>query len=299
MSAGGPAGEPILEMGELTARDVDALDRERTVVFITISPIEEHGPHLPLATDIIEAGGVARALARRLAGERPGWRFLFYPALPVGADCFIYPGSIEVRPRVVAALVHDIGLSFARSGFKKMLISSHHGGLRHNVALEAAARRIARKTGARVASLAGWLALDLYFRGGVAEYCRRAGDSDEAGKCLAVDCHAGAFETSEMLVLEPGLVRGGWETLPPVLVPLLRLRLSSARDEAAGLGYFGAPALASAARGRGYLDFIVERVLPDVRRILDGEPVERRLPWKMRAAIGLARLHLAYQAWRG
>ena len=34
---------------------LDALDRARTVVVLTVSPLEEHGPHLPVVVDAIAA----------------------------------------------------------------------------------------------------------------------------------------------------------------------------------------------------------------------------------------------------
>lgn len=283
----------ILELGDLTAPEVDALDRARTAVFVSISPIEEHGPHLPLCTDVVESEGVARGLARRMAAERPGWTMLFHPPIPVGTDVFAYPGSLSVRPRVLKALVRDLGLSLVRSGFRTIFLANHHGGPRHNFALDEAARSVSRKKGVRMVALGGRLMLDFYFRGGFREFHRRVGDDAATTEKLALDCHAGSSETSEMLALRPDLVRSGWESLPPVLIPIQKLRLDSSLREGAGLGYFGAPALSSRARGETYLEFVVERLLPDALRVLDGERLDERIPFKIRMALWALRVSLA------
>lgn len=283
----------ILRMQEMTADEVDALDRARTLVIVPISPVEEHGPHLPLGTDIYEAEAVAERMCARIAALRPGWSFLFYPSVPVGADAFRYPaGSVSVRPRVIRDVVADIGRSLAAQGFVRILVTSHHGSPRHNLALEAAARRVTRRfrrrAGTVMASLAGWLTIRFYLGDGLAAHFERMRDGDEARRALLVDCHAGAFETSEMLAIRPHLVRPVWERLEPVLVPLRKLRPWSSVTEARGLGYFGAPAMASTARGEAYLEHVVDATLPIVQRLLDGEDTKTRIPFRYRVAIRLA-----------
>ena len=273
----------ILDLQDLTAPELGALDRERTCFFIAISPIEEHGPHLPLGTDVFEAEGVARRLAARLAVERPGWSLVFHPPIALGADCFRYPGSVSIPPRVIEDVVASIALGLAGAGFRRFLVSSHHGGPGHNLALERAARRVRRRTGGRasVLSLAGRTIVDLYFKGGLAAHHERMGDDEATRRTLAVDCHAGAFETSEMLALRPDLVREH-AGLEPVLVPLERLTPGSALTAGRGQGYFGAPALATRERGERYLDLLVERALPDVRAFLDtGRAEGLSLGWRL------------------
>jgi creatinine amidohydrolase len=265
----------LLDLAEMTAAELRRLDPARTCFFIVVGPVEQHGPHLPLGTDIFEAEGVARRLAARLAAERPDWTWVFHPSVPLGADCFRpYPGTVNVRPAVVGEVVESIAVSLAESGFTRFIVASHHGGPGHNLALERAARRVRRRTRGRAAllSLAGRTIVDLYFNGGLAAHHERMADDEKTRRDLAVDCHAGAFETSEMLALRPDLVRD-FAALEPVLVPLEKLSPKAAKRAGRGLGYFGAPALATKERGERYLDLLVERALPDVRRFLDGADV--------------------------
>jgi len=248
----------ILSLAEMTAPDVGALERSRTCVVLTVSPVEEHGPHLPLATDYLQADGVARRLCERI----PEWTFLFHPIVPIGADCFHYPGTVNVRPSAVRAVVLDVARSFSRHGFRRLLVASHHGGPRHNLALDAGARAANRWTRVRALSLAGKIIVDLYLGGALKEFCEKRG-------LEFLDYHAGAFETSEMLLFRPDLVRDVWKNLEPVLRPFEKLTRRSGLTEAKGLGYFGAPALASAQIGEEFVEFVLERILPDVRRFLE------------------------------
>lgn len=272
----------ILPLAEMTAKEVDALDRAKTCVLLPVSPVEEHGPHLPLGTDFMQADGMARRLCDRI----PDWTFLLHPVVPIGSDAFHYPGTVNVRPSAVRAVVVDVARSFARHGFTRLLVSSHHGGPRHNLALDAGARAATRGR-MRALSIAGRFIVELYLDGAIKEFCAKH-------KLEVSDYHAGAFETSEMMVFRPDLVRDEWRTLEPVLLPFETLTRKSGRLAAKGLGYFGAPALSSPEIGEAFVQFVVERLLPDVRRFLDGERVggmslKTRALLRLLSTIGLAK----------
>jgi creatinine amidohydrolase len=268
-------------MFELTSEDVKALDPERTCVTFTISPIEEHGPHLPLSTDVIEAEGMLDRLLARLDDDFPEWTFLRYPPIPLGVDGFEYPGTASIRPATMRSVVEELVTSFEREGFTRFMVSSHHGSPRHNLALEDAASRLAKKTDARVLSLAGQVIVDLYLDGGLNAFYDRMGISSDEHATFDVDCHAGAFETSEMLALRPELVRDEYKELPPVLVPLEKLTVLSAKVEGEGLGYFGDPQLSDAEFGREYMDFVVDRIYDHVVEFMEtGEFPRMQLRWR-------------------
>ena len=57
----------IFKYTELTTFELDSLNRDKTVFLLPISPLEEHGPHLPLGTDLYLAESLAAGLARRLS----------------------------------------------------------------------------------------------------------------------------------------------------------------------------------------------------------------------------------------
>ena len=96
---------------EMSTSALDALDRDRTVVVLTVSPIEEHGPHLPLGVDAYAARHFAEGLAQRLVAARPGWTAVLAPTLHLGSFTFNAPGTIRIRQRVVRDAVLDYGAS--------------------------------------------------------------------------------------------------------------------------------------------------------------------------------------------
>ena len=56
---------PIRDWAMLTGREFAALDKRRCVVFVTCSPLEVHGPHLPVIADNLESESLfERALVR-------------------------------------------------------------------------------------------------------------------------------------------------------------------------------------------------------------------------------------------
>ena len=104
---------------EMSTPALDALDRARTVVVLTVSPLEEHGPHLPVGVDAIAARHFAEVLSERLTVTRPGWTALLAPTLPLGSFTFDAVGTVSVRQRVVRDAVVDFGRSLARAGRSK------------------------------------------------------------------------------------------------------------------------------------------------------------------------------------
>src|SRR5262249_54428041 len=57
----------VYRLEEMSTPALDALDRERTVAVLTVSPLEEHGPHLPVGVDAFAARHFAETIAERLS----------------------------------------------------------------------------------------------------------------------------------------------------------------------------------------------------------------------------------------
>lgn len=56
----------LLRWEALTKKDFDGIDRERAVVLVTCSPLEVHGPHLPMGADALEGEGLTERMLRFL-----------------------------------------------------------------------------------------------------------------------------------------------------------------------------------------------------------------------------------------
>jgi creatinine amidohydrolase len=281
----GPAtpSDAVRRLDELTTTALAALDRDRTVVFLAVSPLEQHGPHLPVGVDFYAATHLAEALATRLVARRPGWTALLAPPLPLGAFTLEAPGTVSVRQRAVRAVVTDYGRSLARAGFRYVLVANGHAGPGHLVALEEAAERVSRRHGIRMASLSGYLAW-AFLRGRLA-----ARIEAELGRPLtaperrafAEDAHAGWWETSLMLLLHPQLVDPGYRDLPPARYSWPRRLRPNFATRDGGLGYVGHPALGDPAFARAALEALLAEALSLAERFLDhGLPRrERRSPF--------------------
>jgi creatinine amidohydrolase len=271
---------------EMSTPALDALDRSRTVMVLTVSPIEEHGPHLPLGVDAYAARHFAEGLAARLVAARPGWTAVLAPTLHLGSFTFDAPGTIRIRQRVVRDAVLDYGDSLARAGFRWIFIANGHGGPGHLVALEEAAATVSRRHGVTMASLTGYLAWE-FLRGRllpriVAALGRPL--TDDERRAFADDLHGGLWETSFMLWLRPDLVDATYRTLPPARYSLPRRLVPNYPLRDGGQGYVGHPALADPAFARATVEVLLAEGLALVEALLDGRvrPAQRRSPfWAM------------------
>jgi creatinine amidohydrolase len=257
---------------EMSTPVLDALDRARTVVLLTVSPLEAHGPHLPVGVDAFTARHFAQTIADRLVAARPGWTAVLAPTLHLGSFTFDTVGTVAVRQRVVRDAVTDYGEAFARAGFRYIVVANGHGGPGHLAALEEASDLVSRRHGVTMASFTGHLAWQ-FMRGRYAARIEAALGrplSDEERRAFAEDAHGGWWETSLMLLLRPDLVDGSYKTLPPAryswperLVPNYALRNG-------GQGYVGHPALADPAFGRATSDVLMAEAMDIVDGLLDG-----------------------------
>lgn len=273
----------VHRLEELSTPGLDALDRERTVVILSVSPLETHGPHLPLGVDAFTARHFAEAIAERVVASRPGFTVVLAPTLYLGSFTFDTVGTVRVRQRVVRDVVVDYGRALARAGFRHILVSNGHGGPGHLVALEEAAAIVSRRHRVTMASFTGHLAWE-FLRG-------RLLPQIEAGlgrplspaerEAFSEDAHGGWWETSLMLALRPDLVDDGYRTLPAArysfrerLVPNYPLRHG-------GQGYVGHPAMADPAFARATTDVLLAQAMILVDGLLDGRirPAERRSPF--------------------
>jgi creatinine amidohydrolase len=211
------------------------------VALLPVGSTEAHGPHLPLATDVVLAQGMADAAAALLRAR--GRAVLVLPALAYGVtECAgEFFGTISVSAATVQALVVDVAASLRARGCAKLgLVNAH---------LEPAHRH-ALRAGAEAASAAGLPTVlpDIVRR----VYAARLGAEFQSGAC-----HAGDFEGSLLLALRPELVREGARVALPENPVSLAAALAAGKRrfvEAGGpQAYFGRPAAASAETGRALL----------------------------------------------
>jgi creatinine amidohydrolase len=213
---------------------------------------KEHGPHLPLGTDY----QLARALAERIAAAlpvvvAPVVGFGYYPA-------FVnYPGSQHLTAATFIALVEELLGNLVAHGVSRIAIVNT--GVSTEAPLQIAARRIKERTGvapviADIRSLG---------RGTRHLLEQKAGG------------HADEHETSLMLTIDPEAVRldlaepdYGHALEAPASV--FHRPVTFTGDPAAGADYsktgaFGDPTLATAEKGRAFLDAMANDLIEGLR----------------------------------
>jgi len=262
---------------------LDALDRARTVVVLTVSPLEEHGPHLPIGVDAIAARHFAEALSERLTAARPGWTALLAPTLHLGSFTFDAVGTVKVRQRVVRDAVIDYGRSLARAGFRYILVANGHGGPGHLTALEEASAIVTRRHRVMMASVSGHLAWQ-FLRGRYTDKIAAALGrplTDDERQAFGDDAHGGWWETSLMLMIRPDLVDPSYRTLPPARYSLRDRAIPNYPLRNGGQGYVGHPALADPAFAKAASEVLMADAMELVEGLLDGRvaPAAGRSPF--------------------
>jgi creatinine amidohydrolase len=252
----------VLYLAELSFAQLDALDRDRTAVLFAATPLEEHGPHLPVGTDLFQAEFFNEELAKKILQNKSGWTVLVGPSLPIGASAFDHAGTLLVRARTVRNAALDYGAALARHGFRYIFVINAHAGPRHVVALEEAAGVVSRRYGIRMLSVSGpilWKFLRGKFTDRFESLLGRSLTATER-EAIQGDAHGGLWETSFLLKIRPDLVNSTFASLPPVRFPLIdALKKNYPLRLGNKLGYIGSPAASSLEFGE-----LLRRLLSDV-----------------------------------
>lgn len=181
----------------LTCEEVSKLDREKTIFVSVVSPIETHGTHLPLGTDVFIARSVMERTCQLLEKDHEVVKLF---ELPLGSDAQPVFGSIWLSYRTFRELIYEVGSHLAKMNFKYWIIFDNHGGPRHQLALAEASTKLKRKYGFNL--VAPFLHIFQDMLNDREEIGIPAGMNGDAN-----DLHAGTNETSLMLSTYPHLVR--------------------------------------------------------------------------------------------
>ncbi|MFA6447934.1 MAG: creatininase family protein [bacterium] len=196
---------------DLTYLELEALDRANTVFLSAISPLETHGAHLPLGTDIFIAESLRDLIARKLDAKYPELQFVILPTLALGSDAIPVKGSVRVRYKAILGALLDTGQTLSSFGFKYWILTDNHGGPHHQMAIELAGRELAGKKLNLIAPF------NTLFRRMVAhdpDLLEKTGLGP--GSCGdSADAHGGTNETSLMLAIAPEKIREIWKQTGP------------------------------------------------------------------------------------
>jgi creatinine amidohydrolase len=269
----------ILKLEELSFTDIDRLDRNKTIFFLTFGNLEEHGPHLPVGSDYFQAVGLRDGLISRLRARHPDYDFVIFPILPIGesgandlARQFEHVGTFNVRFQTLRDVVIDLGANIARKRFQNIFVLHQHGCLLHNMAFNDAAAFVSQRYSVRMVHISGLMFdEERFFNPQVIEKHLGKGWQERLGW----DAHAGAVETSVNLYLRGDLVKPEYKQLPPFVArdSIDALRTTYKRPE--WRGYWGDPAKGSREMGKDLMEDNVERAFQFAEKALAGEDMSR------------------------
>lgn len=249
-----------MRWAELSSPELDRVDRSLPVV-LNLGAIEQHGPHLPLATDAMVGAHFLDRIDAALAHN-----VLIAPQVQIccSAHHMDFAGTLTVRHETLLAYVVDILDSIHAHGFTNLVLFNSHGGN------EAIGRVILEQWGAahgdaRIFMLTWWkVAHDAL------KVLQKSGFGGVG--------HACEFETGLLMHFGPELVRTQ-EIVPPTMMPTFPwaendmlnapcgVFYRSMKDISGGSGVVGDPTLASRATGRKISDVVTDQLVAMLRDI--------------------------------
>lgn len=175
---------------ELNTYDFAHLSPEKTIAILPLASTEQHGPHLPVATDV----AIANGMLGELKTQRPDdLDILVLPTQEIGkANEHVYgPGSLSFGPEILIPAWTAIGTKVAEAGIRKLVMVNSHGG------------------NADIMSIVG---RELRVRHQMAVICTHWGRFGHPDGLISeherqYGIHGGEVETSLMLHFRPELVR--------------------------------------------------------------------------------------------
>jgi creatinine amidohydrolase/Fe(II)-dependent formamide hydrolase-like protein len=221
----------MLRWETLTKTQFDEIDPAETVVSLTCSPLEVHGPHLPLGADALEGEGLAERMLRFLPERHRGRTFLKLPFVYAATDVVPQRGSLFFQPATTITLLTDLGRTLAAQGFRHVWVSNFHGGPRHFLAIERACARANRRYAVNMVSIFS-LMIQRLTNGTSNLDDVLAGLPGIAPGDLEGDTHAGIIETSQLLALHGDWVDPDYKELPRSTVDTWLREIGEPRAEA-------------------------------------------------------------------
>ena len=217
------------------ATSVDEAARAAKVAVLPVGSFEQHGRHLPLATDTIVACAIAEAIASR-------YDLILLPPITIACshEHAAFPGTVSISAPTLHAIIRDVAASLEQQGIDKLVLVNGHGGnyVLGNVVQEA---NVGGRRMALFPHRDDWT------------HARKAGglvtDSHE-------DMHGGELETSILLHVAPELVRAGFEEDDFVASDRTHLHITGVAGYSQS-GLIGRPSLADPEKGRLALDDLV------------------------------------------
>lgn len=234
-------------MVDMTYQEIEESIKNGACAILPVSVVEEHGPHLCTGTDIYLTQNICEKIKVNLNGR--GIPALIAPPFYWGINSITngFVGSFSISIETMQNLLLEILENLHRWGIEKIFMFNFHGDFVHINKIAEVAKKAFQEREISAYFVSGQ---NVFQQFGLTEdvpYLLRATFEQNENQKYYIDIHAGATETSWMLLNYSGLVNieiAKQQKCTTLSIEELKLWLhggATARS-LTPLGYFGNPA---------------------------------------------------------
>lgn len=200
-------------MVHMNWKEIKEAGRKKMPVLFPLGVIEEHGPHLPLGSDILWSNYICKEVKRTLARQKK--EVLIAPPYYYGVNhCTgAFPGSFSLKPETFMQVLYEIFGNLHDFGFEEVYCFNYHGDPVHIRSILNAIRKANDEMGMKIKYVMEVMDLEMNGLQGNEDFLHvfapeyrpewfEGGDASEQG---LLDIHAGAFETGVLYYMYPEL----------------------------------------------------------------------------------------------
>jgi len=191
-------------MVTLNWQQLQAAGEAKLPVLFPLGVIEEHGPHLPLGSDIYWSYNMCCLVKEQLASK--GQECVIAPPYYWGVNYCTgaFPGSFSLKPETMQQVLFEIFQNLKSFGFSEIYCFNYHGDSRHIHSIVSAIQRANSELGIRAKlvlesmdlRLHGWTGAEDFLLVSEPDYPLEWFIEEDPNERGLLDIHAGAFETA-------------------------------------------------------------------------------------------------------
>ncbi len=118
---------PPRDWTEISWPEIGPAEPARWIAVLPLAATEQHGPHLPLGTDVMIAQAYLARVAELLPATLPV-TFLPVQRIGISTEHIDFPGTLTLSAETALRDWTALGASVARAGLRKLVIVTSHGG---------------------------------------------------------------------------------------------------------------------------------------------------------------------------
>lgn len=250
----------IINLTDINWKEFEILNKKKSIGTIVLSPIEEHGPHLPLGTDYIIANDCFFNIINILEEKNPDYNYLIYPSFALGYNKSIsdFPGTFCIRIETIKNLLIDIIENYIKNNIRKVVVFNHHLDLGQIKAIQQAKLWVEEKYNVSILDLSSSI---IY---------------SEISEKYEEEIHGDIRETSFMLYRYPHLVKSIYKNLPNRKLDIKKFyKEGNIYFSQMGIkeGYIGNPRKATYENGKKYYEMMMKKMEQIISKYIENKKV--------------------------